>query len=148
MSLGEPEVPWAVEFAPAVFEMVSIRKAYDSHEQYGEGDPADMIQGGASSYVYLRERDPAFLVTELPYFQATEIADQSPTDQSRREVLLQAIDQEERMYGVQNGILERVNHLLTRDTRFIRAVRQFAEARSEERRVGKEGRARWQRGHG
>jgi len=128
MSLGEPEVPWAVEFAPAVFEMVSITKAYDYHEQYGEGDPADMIQGGASSYDYLRERDPAFLVTELPYFQAKEIADQSPTDQSRREVLLQAIDQEERMYGVQNGILERVNHLLTRDTRFIRAVRQFAEA--------------------
>lgn len=128
MSLGEPEMPWAVEFAPAVFEMVSITKAYDYHEEYGEGDPAAKIQGGASSYDYLREHNPAFLVTELPYFQAKEIADQTPLAQTRGEVLLEAIEQEESMYAVQNDILERINPLLTLDTRFIRAVRSFAEA--------------------
>lgn len=127
MSLGEPEMPWAVEFAPAVFEMVSITKAYDYAEQYGEGDPASHISGGASSYDYLLDRNPAFLVTELPYFQAEEIADQSETSETRREILLQGIDQEEQLYKVQNDILDRIRPLMTLDTRFLRAVSSFAE---------------------
>lgn len=127
MSLGEPEMPWAVEFAPAVFEMVSITKAYDYFEEFGSGDPAEQIQGGASSYDYLIDRDPAFLVTELPYFQAKEIADQSDSGETRREVFQQAMAQEEAMYAVQTDILERVSPLMTLDTRFLRAVTSFAE---------------------
>ncbi len=128
MSLGEPEMPWAVEFAPAVYEMVSITKAYDYAEQYGEGDPATHIRGGASSYDYLRDRNPAFLVTELPYFQASQIADQSHISETRREVVLAGIDRDAELYGVQQQILDRVRPYMTRDTRFYRAVSSFAEA--------------------
>ena len=51
LSRGEPEVPWAVELAPAVYKMLSIREAYDHLERHGAGSPAAIVQGGR---VFLR----------------------------------------------------------------------------------------------
>lgn len=130
MSLGEPEMPWAVEFAPAVFDMVSITKAYDYAEKFGSGDPAEHINGGASSFDYMQKRNPppAFLVTELPYFQAKEISDLTPLEETRGEIILSAIKQEEELYRVQASILTRIKPYMTRDTRFLRAVSSFTES--------------------
>ncbi|MCA9838910.1 MAG: hypothetical protein KC422_18480 [Trueperaceae bacterium] len=131
LSLGEAEMPWAVEFAPAVYKFGSIRDAYDYHETYGSGSPAKLIQGGGSSGDYLRdlglEKEPLILITELPYFQSEQIADQTPVDKSRREILLEGIKQSRETTLAIRDILDRIKAEMTLDTRFYRAVSSFNE---------------------
>jgi len=68
LSLGEPEVPWAVEIAKAVYYMVSTPEYYDYLEKYSDRDPAEVIRSGTDSYDYARRFNPEVLelVTEVP----------------------------------------------------------------------------------
>ncbi len=128
LSLGEPEMPWATEFHPAVFKAPTLADMYDHLESYGEGDPADTIPGGASSFDYLRTSgldDTVALVTELPYFQAPQIEDQTPIASTRREVILTGIERTGEVMDVLERSLERLAPFLTLDTRLHRAVSAF-----------------------
>lgn len=128
LSLGEPEMPWAVEFAPAVYKTSSITEAYDYYETYGTQPPADLIQGGGSSYDFLREKgDPVMLIAELPYFQSQQVADQTPTGLTRREVILTGIGESREMVSALSRLLERIAPEMQLDTRFYRTVRSFVE---------------------
>lgn len=128
LSLGEPEMPWAVEFAPAVYKTSSIGEAYDYYETYGTQSPAELIQGGGSSYDFLRERgDPVMLIAELPYFQSQGVADQTPTNLTRREVILSGIDESRELIASLTRLLERIAPEMLLDTRFYRTVRSFTE---------------------
>lgn len=126
LSLGEAEMPWAVEFAPAVYKTSSITEAYDYHETYGTVSPAEFIQGGGSSYDYLLERgDPVMLIAELPYFQCPQIADQSVTQHTRREVIVAGVEESRVMVDTLAALLERMAPEMTLDTRFYRTVASF-----------------------
>ncbi len=128
MSLGEPEMPWAVEFAPAVYRTSSITDAYDYQETYGSGSPAEHIQGGGSSGDYLSTRGaPVMLITELPYFQSPQIADTTPTARKRGEVILEGVEQTRTMMTQLRDVLERIAPEMTLDTRFYRTVQSFTK---------------------
>lgn len=130
LSLGEPEMPWAVEFAPAVYAQPSVRDAYDYEEEFGNEPPETKIQGGGSAYDYIRSiglGDSVLFVTEMPYFQAERIADLSEIDRSRRDVLLQGTDQAEEATTTLKAIFDEIEPRMTKDTRFLRAVRSFIE---------------------
>ena len=119
----EPEVPWAVELAPAVYRMLSVREAYDHLEKHGTGPPAATIRGGGSSYDHLSSRgDPVMLVTELPYFQSPRVADTTPIGKTRREVVLAGVERTRETTAALEGLLERIAPEMTLDTRFYRAV--------------------------
>lgn len=129
LSLGEAEMPWAVEFHPAVFKVPTLADAYDHHERFGEGAPETKMQGGASSFDHLRTLgldDTIALITELPYFQAPQIEDRTPTDTARRDVILEGVARTRAMVEALEGILERIAPHMTRDTRFYRTVTSFA----------------------
>jgi len=139
LSLGEPEMPWAVEWAPAVYRFPSARDAYDYHAQYGSGNPAERISGGGSSWDYLTsisepDRLPMALITELPYFQSPDISDQTPTTETKRAVILAGIDRTCEMLHVLSGLLAQVSGEMAQDTRLMRAVSSFVahEAKSIE----------------
>lgn len=130
MSLGEPEVPWAVEFHPAVYLSPLVTAGYDHQERYGPPgkDPAEALQGGASSFDYLRSiglDDTFTLVTELPYFQSPVIQDTSPAGMTRREVVLAGVDKTEEMATVLKEALERVRPHVDPSERFFRTVEAF-----------------------
>ena len=129
LSLGEAEMPWAVEFAPAVYHFGSIRDAYDYFERYSDTPPAKLIQGGAASSDYLRamelEPEPIMLITELPYFQSAQIADQTPLSVTRREIVLEGIERARVALNAVKVILEKIAAEMTLDTRFYRAVTLF-----------------------
>ena len=132
LSLGEPEMPWAETLAPAVYRMPSIRDAYDYHATYGEGSPAEKIQGGGSSFDFLRsmelaDGDPVCLITELPYFQSPQVADESETERTRRDVILEGLDEAESTTRQVQEFLRRAEPHMTLDTRFVRAVREFTD---------------------
>lgn len=131
MSLGEPEMPWAVELHPAVYKTPLITAAYDHYEKFGPPgkDPAEMLQGGAGSFDYMRSiglEDTLTLVTELPYFQSPVIQDTSPSGTTRREVVLAGVDKTEEMADVLDGVLVKVRPHVDPEERFFRTVSAFA----------------------
>lgn len=131
MSLGEPEMPWAVELHPAVYKSPLVTDAYDHYERYGPPgkDPAELIQGGAGSFDYLRSlglADTFTIVTELPYFQSPVIQDTSPSGLTRREVVLAGADKTAEMADALKDVLERVRPHVDQGERFFRTVASFA----------------------
>ncbi len=129
LSLGEAEMPWATEFSPAVYQISSITDAYDYFEAYSDASPTDIIQGGGSSADYLRGMglEPLILITELPYFQAKQISDQTLTEKTRREVLLEGVEQAKESTLAVKALLERIAPKMTLDTKFYRAVSLFTK---------------------
>lgn len=126
LSLGEPEMPWAVEFAPAVYKEPSVRDHYDYLEKYSAGSPAAEIQGGGSSFDYLSSySEPVMLVTELPYFQSAQIADQTPINRTRRDVLLEGNDKARTMVNDLTQVLAALDGELPTSNRFYRTVKSF-----------------------
>ena len=128
LSLGEPEMPWATEFHPAVYKAPTLADMYDYLETYGEGEPGDTIQGGASSFDYLRTlglHDTVALITELPYFQAPQIEDQTPIASTRRDVILAGTARTREVIDVIEHALEEIDPHMTIDTRFYRTVASF-----------------------
>jgi hypothetical protein len=93
LHLGEPEMPYVVEYRPAIFKVPFVSENYDYLEEHTDSDPAEIITGGTASFDYARRfSDPFCLVCELPYFYNPAIHDTSPSDMVRREAILQGIE--------------------------------------------------------
>lgn len=89
LHLGEPEVPWAVSYAPAIFGLPRAADGYDFLQAQTGKDPATILQQGTSSFDYaLGFSDPFALVCEMPYYYNPAIHDTSPSDTTRRDVIL------------------------------------------------------------
>lgn len=96
LNLGEPEAPYCVPFAPAVYESLGIEQEYDYMEQYApEGtDIAAEFNVGNCSESYARPRYGSFtMLTELPYFYDKRIMDLSEGSMLRRDAALKKLDE-------------------------------------------------------
>jgi len=102
LSLGEPEMPYAVELSEAVYYMPSIKDEYDYLEKTLKKDPAEVIRTGTSSVDYARNFNPEVfeLVTEVPYYYDPRIEDTSSTDVIRRDAILHSISEARKIYGL------------------------------------------------
>jgi hypothetical protein len=114
LSLGEPEVPWAVRLSKAIYKMVGLRDYYEFLESQGI-DPLSIIKHGGSSYDYAVEKNPSVfeLVTEVPYFYDPRVGDVREEKISRREVILSGLRTREEIYGYIGSIWGRVKSELT-----------------------------------
>lgn len=90
LDLGEPEVPFAKELAPAVYRMIRAKDLFDHYEKFAPGNPADMMTGGECSAAYAPYA--TLLVTELPYFYDPRVDSQTPLDYPRKDAVLQKLD--------------------------------------------------------
>jgi hypothetical protein len=94
LHLGEPEMPYAIAYAKAVYALPPIAKMYDFLKEQTGKDPAEILKGGTSSMDYAsRFCDPFGLVCEVPYFHNASIHDTSPSDMVRRDAILQGTAQ-------------------------------------------------------
>ena len=97
---GEPEVPYLETLAPAVYRLFGIADTYEYLARTLGTDPAPVIEAGTSSDDWLARRVDAFaLVCELPYYTAPALEDATPTDQRRREVVLEGLAKAESLHG-------------------------------------------------
>jgi len=55
LSLGEPEMPYAVKFADAVYSLPSTKDRYDYLEENSDKDPAEIIKSGTSGVDYAKK---------------------------------------------------------------------------------------------
>jgi len=128
LAKGEAEMPWGVSFAPAIYKTSSVAEAYDYYETYTQEDPAAMIGSGGSSSDFLQDLDghrALTLITELPYFQAAAVADEAPSGQSRREVLLAGKEKTWALTSAVEALSVRVAPFMTLESRLYRAFSLF-----------------------
>jgi hypothetical protein len=129
MSLGEPEMPWAVEFHPAVFKVPRVTDSYDYFEKYAEGDPASYISGGASSFEFAdRVSSPFCLVTEVPYFKSAKIGDTTQIEETRRQVVLQGVRRAKEILQTLDRLIGQTKADMSAGTTFLNAARAFVNS--------------------
>ena len=126
LHLGEPEAPYAEEWAPALYKLLTTVDKYDYQEKYGKGDPAANISAGTSSSDYALTRYGSFeFVNEMPYFFDERIRDKSPIDRTRCDVALQGLDEREAEFSKMRELLEQVSPLIDPTDHFLRAFTEF-----------------------
>jgi hypothetical protein len=135
---GEPERPYEIEFAAAIYKDNSISAEYDYLEGRIDADPAEIITGGTLSFEYARRFcDPFTLICEAPYFYHPAIGDTSPSDLRRRDVRQQAIEATREEVRLLKGLYDGVKGELTVTSPFRDAIedilkRSWAELAAEE----------------
>lgn len=123
LKLGEAEMPYCVEFAPAVFKMVKAKDSYDYTERFTDRDPAASTNYGTSSEDYANRDGKDHTMTfvcELPYFYSNKVDDTSLTDRDRSEVILESCDLKERLDAQNRAIFDKVKDLLDPDDNYFR----------------------------
>lgn len=115
LHLGEPEVPWGTKFdGRAMFRMIYFTEEYDYLAKNSPTPPEQLLNAGASSDDYIRDRYRALTVNcELPYFYDPKIEDVRPSDMTRREAALQAVAEERRLLADLRRVYSRVKPLLS-----------------------------------
>lgn len=125
LDLGEPEASYAKTLAPAVYESLSAKDGYDHLLANGVEDPASVMNSGGSSAEYAEKYGSHFLIVELPYYEDPRVTDLSPSTTSRRDAIIQGLDQQEVSESWLEAKLALVNPLLTQETLITRAVNAF-----------------------
>jgi len=121
LHVGEPEVPNAVVYSKAIYELISFKSMYDFAESMAAPgtDPAKLRSGGAGSAEYaFNFCKPFGIVCEAPYFVSPEFHDESPTDVRRRDAVLSKMDKRKEFMGWVAGVCEKMIPMLTPGNRF------------------------------
>jgi hypothetical protein len=108
LQLGEPEVPWLKELAPAIFEMFPLEHWYDYLEANG-GNLAEIDQGNNSA-AYASKYGTFTLIIEMAYYDDPRVMDQTPTDRLRRDTFLAGLDVAKEGADLVNAHYQRVKH--------------------------------------
>ena len=125
LRMGEPEVPFLEEIAPAIYPMIDSRQMYDYTEANG-GDPAAR-PSGTSSAQYAEQYGTQYLVTEMAYFDDPRVNDTSLTDRNRRDVILAGLDDAADHSKTLKSLFEGVASDLRGDSPFEHAVGWWVE---------------------
>lgn len=140
LSLGEPEVPYAPVYAPAIFGVIATADGYDYIEANG-GDPARR-SSGASSEEYARKYGTLYLVVEVAYYDDPRVNDQTVTETNRREAILAGLDIGDETTATLKALYDAVKDDLKGDSPYEAAVKWWVEAlgpgRSAERNWAKD----------
>lgn len=125
LHLGEPEMPYEMKFASAIYKDSSIAAEYDFLEQQIATDPAEVISGGTLSFEYARTFcDPFTLICEMPYFYHPAIDDTSESDIVRRDALLKAIQETKENVSYMKELYDAVKGELTVHSPFRDAIEE------------------------
>jgi hypothetical protein len=126
LHLGEPEVPWGRKYDDrAMFRMIYFTDEYDYMEKYSPTAPEKLLNAGASSDDYVRERYQSLTVNcELPYFYDAKIEDTRPSDMTRAAAALQSLTEEKRSLDMIRKKLSLVRPLLTSKSPFIDTIEE------------------------
>lgn len=122
---GEAEGAHFTVLAPAIYEMGTLKDAYDWTEAYGL-DPYPPGSAGESSTSYARRHGALSLIAELPQFSDPRADDTTATDIAYRDALHETGERLKDAGSRLIAILGRVEPHLRLDTPLLRAARVFA----------------------
>lgn len=129
LALGEPEMPCCVNYAPAVYKMVTTEDMYDFYEKYVCPDPSGLIGSGASSDSYAnRVGNTLTLVCELPYFYNPQVDDEALTDISRKDAMLKSCDTASHCCSFLKEQLDQVSPYIDPENPFLLMIRNLIQS--------------------
>jgi len=127
LNLGEPEAPFCIQWAPAVYANLGIQEEYDYLEKYGVKDVAKYMICGTCSAEYAKDLCDAFtLLTELPYFYDKRIDDMSDAKILRKDAVLASLDWDEKASKFIMDTLDSTKEYTRKDNPFIQALKAFS----------------------
>jgi hypothetical protein len=129
LKLGEPEMPYAVEFSPAVYKMPSTTDSYEYFARFDpDKDPAEFMTAGTCSMDYANQFHKTLtLVCEMPYFYDARIDNLTPTNVSRGNSVLESCDWDDVLNALLDRFMERVQPDLKLVTPFHLTVANFLD---------------------
>ena len=123
LDLGEPEMPFAVKFSPAIYQMPRARDMYDYFEQYTQGDPADKMFGGECSFAYAGEQSLE-LVAELPYYYEPRVQSEALLNYTRAQAIEEKLSLQEKHIADLSAYYDRVRDFYSEDNLFAKIIKQ------------------------
>ena len=131
--LGEPEVPYCVTWAPAIYQMLGITQSYDYLEKYTKQDMAKAITSGTCSADYaLALCDAYTMLTELPYFYDERIKDLSPSTITRKQAVLNKLEYEQKASQFIRDMLDQIAPFVSKENPFYSTLKDFTKKGSSE----------------
>lgn len=128
VNLGEPEAPYLITFAPAIYANMGIAQDYDYLESYTDADMSKAINAGTCSADYAQKKWNSFtLLTELPYFYDRRIDDGSASDTLRRDAVLEKCGWSLESNETIRSILGISRDYLSEDNPFLMALDSFGD---------------------
>ncbi len=123
---GEPEVPYRVKLAEAVFKMPVFEDSYNYYLNQLGAVPEELLKRGTSSYGYARGiSHPFTLVNEVPFLYNEKAADITPAEVERRESKLQELFRERSAYRFIRNQFKRVEGQLDQESPFYEVVTEY-----------------------
>lgn len=133
LNLGEPEVPYLKSFAPAIYQGLGIEQEVDYLLEHGITNIQERISCGNCSESYARVRHDSFtLLTELPYFYDARIKDQSAALMTRKEAMLQRLDQGRVHSAKMRQALAALEDIIDPENPFFLALTAFSKEGADE----------------
>jgi len=129
LRLGEPEVPYATEYSPAIYGLISTADGYDYMEANG-ADMSNHSQGGSSAE-YAERHGTLTLIIEMAYYDDDRVNDQTVTETNRREAILAGHDRADEVYGLASAHYDAVKDDLRTKSSFETAVSSFVKLHNE-----------------
>lgn len=128
MHLGEPETPFEIRYADAIFKMTGVTEWYDFLKQNSDNDPAKTIKGGTISFDYARRYGSPFgLICEVPYYFNPSIGDISASDITRRDAILKGVDEERKNYSFLQEQYRKVERVLSIPSAFRDSIEEVLD---------------------
>jgi len=126
LHLGEPEVPYRVKLAEAVFKMPVFEDSYDYLEKQLGKVPDELRKRGTSSYGYARSiSNPFTLVNEVPFLFNEKAADITPTDIERKHSKMDALKRGESTYQFIKKQYHNIEAGLDKTSPFYEAIVEY-----------------------
>jgi len=130
LSLGEAEAASSVRYSPAIFECGGVRQEYDYAEKFSS-EPMQkknfQMWSGDNSAAYAKERYGSFtLLTELPYFLDRRIESCKLVPETRRELVVQQMAENDAMSRELQEILSISKDCMALNNHYMRAVECFS----------------------
>jgi len=128
LHLDEPEVPYRVKLAEAVFKMPVFEDSYDYYEKQLGRVPEELLKRGTSSYGYARNvSNPFNLVNEVPFLFNNRASDISPTEIERKHSKMEALKRSECAYQFIKNQFNRVEAELDQTSPFYEVVVEYLQ---------------------
>ena len=131
LHLGEPEAPFIPCYSKAIYKMISMADEYDFAEQYGEGDPVEMMFAGDSSDSYAKRHGTFCLVAELPYFYSPKIEDTSELPYARLEAVERGLKDMLKTHNEMAECFDVFKDLCGPDNVFVKIVKRSLDDRQK-----------------
>lgn len=135
LSLGDPEMPYCKEFAPAVYQMTGFKDRYDFMEtQVPKGEVTKYLSGGGCSFEYtevISKSNVHMLIAEIPYFCCAEIENSEMSSEKRIDVLIEGLSSYLDDQKFVLPIYEQVQQLFSRSNQFFLATEERMNSISE-----------------